>query len=67
MAKLVEIDTPHALRGKIFFFKISKNAQFWGFGPPLEGEPKEIPKNFFCIKSVIKKVGIYIKYEMGFV
>ena len=53
MAEIVEIDTPHALHDE-FFFQISKNAQFWGFGPPLEGEPKEIPKKIFCIKSVIK-------------
>ena len=55
------------------FRKNEKCAFFDNFGglaifrPPLEGEPKEISKNGFLHQIRDEKVGIYIKYEIGFV
>ena len=66
MVELVGIDTPYVLHDEKKFRKMRIFGQFWGVRPPLEGEPKEISKNGFLHQIRDEKVGIYIKYEIGF-
>ena len=70
MVELVGIDTPYVLHDEKKIPKKRKMRNFGGyaiFRPPLEGEPKEISKNGFLHQNRDEKVGIYIKYEIGFV
>ena len=70
MVELVGIDTPYVLHDEKKIPKKRKMRNFGGyaiFRPPLEGEPKEISKNGFLHQIRDEKVGIYIKYEIGFV
>ena len=73
MVDLVGIDTPYDISDEKKCWTSNFGRYFRNFGgyaifrPPLEGEPKKISKNGFLHQIRDEKVGIYKKYEIGFV